>query len=143
MSTTIHNARFRFRCESLKLEERANAVKDALTKTKGVAEITINKRIGSLLVLFDQAKVQAEQLFSTIARCLGMEPGQVKNKLSSFNLKITSKKGRRVVKRGMMAAGITTLMLLTVSEDKHAIAGVVWLSLIAAHLYQNRRTLLN
>lgn len=143
MNTTAHHARFRFRCESLKLEERANAVKDALTKTKGVAEIAVNKRVGSLLVLFDQAKVQAEQLFSTIARCLGMEPEQVKNKLSSFNLAVTGKKGRRAVKRGMMAAGVTTLMLLTVSEDKHAMAGVVWLSLIATHIYQNRRTLLN
>lgn len=142
-TTTEHHARFRFRCESLKLEERANAVKDALSKTKGVAEIAVNKRVGSLLVLFDRGKVQAEQLFSTIARCLGLEPEQVKNKLTSFNRTITGKKGRRVVKRGMMVAGITALSLLTVSEDKHAMAGVVWISLIAAHIYQNRRTLFN
>ena len=142
-TTTEHHARFRFRCESLKLEERANAVKDALSKTKGVAEIAVNKRVGSLLVLFDRGKVQAEQLFSTIARCLGLEPEQVKSKLTSFHHTITGKKGRRVVKRGMLAAGITALSLLTVSDDKHAIAGVVWLSLIAAHIYQNKRTLFN
>lgn len=140
-TTKAHNARFRFRCESLKLEERANAVKDALTKTKGVVEVAVNKRVGSLLVVFDQAKVQAEDLFCKIARCLGLEPEQVKSKLSSFNRAITGKKGRRIVKRGMMAAGITALSLLTVSHDKHAIAGAVWLSLIATHLYQNKRTL--
>ena len=142
-TTTEHHARFRFRCEPLKLEERANAVKDALSKTKGVAEVAVNKRVGSLLVLFDLGKVQAEQLFTTIARCLGLEPEQVKDKLTSFNRTITGKKGRQVVKRGMMAVGITTLTLLTVSEDKHAMAGVVWLSLIATHIYQNRRTLFN
>ncbi|MFA9395725.1 MAG: HMA2 domain-containing protein [Halodesulfovibrio sp.] len=142
-TTTKHHARFRFRCESLKLEERANAVKDALSKTKGVAEVAVNKRVGSLLVLFDQGKVQAEQLFSTIARCVGLNPEQVRNKLTSFNRTITGRKGRRVVKRGMMAVGITALALLTVSEDKHAIAGVVWLSLIATHIYQNKRTLFN
>lgn len=142
MSTTaVHHARFRFRCESLKLDERADAVKSALTKTKGVAEVAINKRVGSVLVLFDRAKVQAEQLFSTIVASLGLDPEEVKEKLRELNRAVSGRKGRRIIKRGLMGAGLVTLGMLTISEKGHAIAGGVWLTLLAAHLYQNKRTL--
>ncbi|SIN99023.1 HMA2 domain-containing protein [Halodesulfovibrio marinisediminis] len=141
MSTTTYHSRFRFRCESLKFDEKAKAVKEALTKTKGVVEVAVNKRVGSLLVIFDHAKIRAEQLFSTIASSLGMDPEQVKDKLRSVSQAINSKRGRRYVKRGLLGAGVITLSLLTISEDAHAFSGVIWLSLMATHIYQNRRTL--
>jgi len=142
-TTAAQHARFRFRCESLKFEEHAHAVKNALAKTKGVAEVAVNKRVGSVLVLFDRAKIQAEQLFSTIITSLGLAPEEVKEKLHELNRTISGRKGRRFIKRGLMGAGLLTLGLLTVSEKGHAIAGGVWLTLLAAHLYQNKRTLLS
>ena len=140
-STTQH-ARFRFRSESLKIEETANTVKNSLLKTKGVATVAINKRVGSLLVYFDQTKVKAEKLFGTIASKLGIDVAEVKNKLSSFHRSISGRQGRKVVKRGLMGAGAASLGLLAFSEKGHAIACGVWLSLLAIHLYQNKRTLL-
>ncbi|MCT4535923.1 HMA2 domain-containing protein [Halodesulfovibrio sp.] len=140
-ATTVEHARFRFRCESLKIEEHANAIKESLAKTKGVVEVAVNKRVGSILVLFDQAAVSADKLFCKIAEGLGLEPEQIKSKLSSFNRAVIGRSGRRVVKRGLLCAGATTLALLAFSEKGHAVAGGVWLTLMAAHLYQNKRTL--
>lgn len=140
-ATTMEHARFRFRCESLKIEERADAVKEALAKTKGVVEVAVNKRVGSILVLFDQAKVGADKLFCSIATSLGLKPEEVKSKISSFNRAITGRTARKVVKRGLLGAGITTIALLAYSEKAHVVAGSVWLTLMAAHLYQNKRTL--
>lgn len=143
MSMTTHHSRFRFRCESFKLDEKAQAVKEKLQKTKGVAKVAVNKRVGSLLVIFDHAKVCAERIFETIASSLGIDPNIVKSKLRSVSQAINSKKGRRYVKRGLLGAGTITLSLLTISEDAHAVSGVIWLTLMATHIYQNRRTLLS
>jgi len=136
-----HHARFRFRCESLKMAEKANAVRDSLSKTKGVVKVAVNKRVGSLLVCYDQTKAKVEQLFQNVASSLGIDVNEVKRKLSSVNRAIVGRTSRRIVKRGMLGAGIATLALLAYSEKKHAISGSIWVGLMAVHLYQNKRTL--
>ena len=142
MTTTAEtNGRFRVRDEALKIEEKAAAAKESLLKTKGVVEVAVNKLVGSILVLFDKTKVKAEQLFTKLGECLGINIARVKKGLSCFNRTITGRKARRIVKFSMIGAGVTTLTLLAYSEDKHAIAGMVWVSLMVAHLYQNKRTL--
>lgn len=142
MSTaTATQERFRFRCESLRIDEKAAEVKKSLLKTKGVVELAINKRVGSVLVVFDKAKTNIDTLFVKIAESLGVDVQKVKDGLSRFSHTVSGRKGRRIVKRGMMGAGVAAIGLLAYSEKGHAIAGGVWLTLLAAHLYQNKRTL--
>ena len=142
MSTaTATQERFRFRCKSLRIDDKAAEVKESLLKTKGVIELAINKRVGSVLVIFDKAKTSAETLFVKIAESLGVDVQKVKDGLSRFSRTVSGRKGRRIVKRGMMGAGVAAIGLLAYSEKGHAISGGVWLTLLAAHLYQNKRTL--
>lgn len=141
MTTAEAQGRIRFRDELLKVEEKAATAKESLLKTKGVVEVAINQRVGSLLVLFDKSKVMADHLLLRLAECLGIDPARIKAGLTRVSRTVTSRRARRIVKLGMLGAGITTLTLLAYSEKGHAIAGGIWVSLMGAHLYQNRRTL--
>lgn len=139
MSTLIETQeRFRFRCKSLCIEEKVAAVRASLANTKGVVEVTVNKRVGSLLVLFDKAKVNAETLFLKVAEDLGIDRQKFRDE---FSRKFSRRAGRRGVKQGMLGAGLLSLALLAYSGKAHALVGGVGITLLAAHLYQNKRTL--
>ena len=133
--------RIRYRSDSLKIKEKAESVKDTLEQTAGVIKVSVSKRVGSVLIFFDKAKIKAEQLLKKVAECLHINTEKITVCLRQLNSKITGRTGRRVVKRGMLGAGVVTLGLLMYSDDWHAVGGVVWASLMAVHLYQNKRTL--
>jgi copper chaperone CopZ len=142
MSAEAVPGRIRFRNEALKVAEFAYAVRDSLLEVKGVAQVQINRRIGSILVLFDRTKVTAEGILTRIAESLGIDVEKVKNGASDVKKALTSREGRRYVKRGMLVSLATALGVLVVSERAHVAAGVVFVHLLALHLYQNKRTLL-
>lgn len=140
---TATQGRIRFRNEALKVAEFGYTVRDALLEAKGVVQVQVNRRVGSLLVLFDKTRISAERILERIARSLGVDPDKVRDGAAGVQRALASRKGRRYVKRGMMASLAAALGIVLVSEKWHVAAGVVFVHLLAAHMYQNRRTLMN
>ena len=136
------HGRIRFRNGALKAAGFANTVRDALLDAKGVLEVQVNRRVGSLLVLFDKGRISGEKILSTVAESLGVDLDKLRAQAASMKKSITSPDGRRNVKRGMMASLAVGLAMLVFSERLHAAAGLAFVALLAAHLYQNKRTLM-
>lgn len=142
MNAAAAQGRIRFRNEALKVAEFGYTIRDSLLELKGVMQVQVNKRIGSILILFDKTKVSADKILNRIAESLGVDMAKVKKSVGDMQKALTGKKGRTYVKRGMMAALGTALGVLLISEKWHAIAGAAFVSMLALHLYQNKRTLL-
>lgn len=142
MNAAIPQGRIRFRNEALKLGEFAYTVRDSLLEVKGVIQVQVNKRVGSILILFDKTKTNAEKILNRIAGALGVDMEKVKADLSNVRKKLTGVKGRRYVKRGMFGALAAALGIVFFSEKMHVAIGVVFVHLLALHLYQNKRTLM-
>lgn len=142
MNATATAGRLRVRNGALKSNELATCVKEKLFEAKGVLEVQVNRRVGSVLVLFDKARISVERVMGRIATALGMDTKKLSAKAQSAQKAISGKKGRRYVKRGMIVALAAALGVVAYSEKWHVIAGGAFLTLLGAHLYQNRRTVL-
>lgn len=134
--------RIRFRNDALKAAEFGYAIRDSLLELKGVVQVQVNKRIGSILILFDKTKVSGEKILTKVADALGVDMAKVKANVSTMQKALTGKKGRTYVKRGMLTTMGALLGVVCFSEKWHVVAGVAFVHLLALHLYQNKRTLL-
>lgn len=142
MSEAAIQGRIRFRNEALKVAEFGYAVRDALLEIKGVVQVQVNKRIGSILILFDKAKVSADSILTKLAEALGVDMSKVKENAAKVKKSFIGIKGRRYVKRGLLASIAAALGIVYFSEKWHVAAGVVFVHLLALHLYQNKKTLM-
>jgi len=142
MTVAAAQGRIRFRNEALQVAEFGYAVRDSLLEIKGVVQVQVNKRIGSILILFDKTKVSAEKILNSIAESLGVDMAKVKKNVSNMQKALTGKKGRTYVKRGLLASMAALLGIVYFSEKWHVAAGVAFVHLLALHLCQNKRTLL-
>ncbi|GFK94694.1 hypothetical protein NNJEOMEG_02541 [Fundidesulfovibrio magnetotacticus] len=134
--------RVRFRDAALKAEDIGNTVREALRKTPGVLRTEVNRRVGSLLVLYDKASIGLKDILEKIAQALGVDPEMFREHLKNLQRTLAGVGARRNVKRGMLGALGLALGGLLVHEGLHVAAGAVFAALLAAHLYQNRRTLM-
>lgn len=142
MNAAATHGRIRFRNEALKVAEFGYTLRDALLEIKGVVQVQVNKRIGSILILFDKTKISAENILKTIADALGVDLDKVKSGMNDVRKAVTGRKGRRYVKRGMLATMAAALGIVYFSEKWHVAAGVAFVHLLALHLYQNKKTLM-
>ena len=142
MNAAAAQGRIRFRNEALKVAEFAYTIRDSLLEVKGVVQVQVNKRIGSILILFDKSKVSADKILNQIAETLGVDMTKVKTGVKDMQKALTSRKGRKYVKRGLMATIAAALGIVYFSEKWHVVAGVTFIHLLALHLYQNKRTLM-
>ncbi|GFM36645.1 HMA2 domain-containing protein [Desulfovibrio psychrotolerans] len=137
----MSQGRIRFRNGALKAGELGYALRDELLAAKGVLDVQLNKRIGSMLVLFDKARITAETILKRIAAHLDIDLAKVREGLNNMNRIIGSRAARRNVKIGMGVALGTAMASLAYSGRWHAVAGSVFMLFLGTHLYQNRRTL--
>lgn len=142
MNAAATQGRIRFRNEALKVAEFGYSLRDALLEVKGVVQVQVNKRIGSILILFDKTKISTEKILKTIADALGVDLTKVKSGMNDVHKALTGLKGRRYVKRGMLATIAAALGIVYFSEKWHVAAGIAFVHLLALHLYQNKKTLM-
>ncbi len=138
MEVSVTPGRIRLRNKALKAEELAYTLRDQLLEVRGVVQVQINKRIGSILILFDKAKTNAEKILCDLAGVLGIDREKIKKTINT----ITGKKARQYVKQGMLVTLGIGLGAALFSEKWHIAFGLVFTKLVALHLYQNRRTLM-
>jgi len=136
------SARVRFRCKSLRIDEKILAVKKLLLETQGVLEVAFNKRIGSVLVIFDKTATSAEQIVQKITKSLNIDLEKIQESLKNTHKSFFSKRARTLVKRTMMTAGAASIFALFYSGGKHIFYGRIWLTAMMLHAYQNKRTIL-
>ena len=141
MVASMIDGRIRFRHRALKDEGRATVMHDRLHELKGVHEVSINRRIGSLLVIFENTEVSADVVLKAVGKVLRINSVRFKDELQKLDRTMSSQAGRRYVKRGMLTALGTAFFLLLLADDYHPLGGAAFVTLLAAHLYQNRRTL--
>ncbi|WP_018123753.1 HMA2 domain-containing protein [Desulfovibrio oxyclinae] len=142
MHAAATQGRIRFRNEALKVAEFGYTLRDALLEAKGVVQVQVNKRIGSILILFDKTKISTEKILKTIADALGIDLAKVKSGMNDVQKALAGRKGRRLVKRGMLASIAAALGIVYFSEKWHVVAGVAFVHFLALHLYQNKKTLM-
>jgi len=141
MVVSATNGRVRVRHGALKGSSTAGEIRGKLLEMKGVLDVQINRRVGSLLVMYDKAKISLERILNKVAEVLHVDLAALKSRMSQANKALTGVKGRRYVKRGMLGALGTAMVALVWTERYHVVAGGVFLGLLGLHLYQNKRTL--
>lgn len=141
MIASMIDGRIRFRHRTLKGEGYAATMHDRLYELKGVRDVSINSRIGSLLVLFSNTEISAEEVLKVIGKVLRINCEWFKQEVQKLDLVMSSPKTRRYIKRGLLAALGTTLLLALLADDYHPFGGAAFMTLLTMHLIQNRRTL--
>lgn len=155
MLTHVAGGRARLRHAALR-GVRAEEVAAMLRTRPGITEVIANARTGGLLVFFEPETVRIRELAEELERMLPTgQPmsqtaervfplqslrGSLKNCLRDFAGRKQAR--RRLVKRGMFLALGGALAALAGSNRAHAVLGGAFVLLAAAHLHQNRRTLL-
>lgn len=160
MLTHVTDGRARLRHAALR-GARAEEVAAMLRTRPGITNVTANPRTGGLLVLFEPKAVRIRELAEELERTLpaGQSAGQaiwrtpaerpsplrsLRDNLESCLNRFAGQKQaqRRLIKRGMFLALGGALAALTGSNRAHAVLGGAFVLLAAAHLHQNRRTLM-
>ncbi|MGL1931031.1 MAG: hypothetical protein OCC45_04630 [Desulfotalea sp.] len=134
--------RLRFRDQSIKIGSMAYALRDNLLELRGIIKVEVNKRTGSILVLFDKAQIGSAVIFDKILATIGIDSSKIKDKIESAGKTITTKACRNYVNKGTLITGAITLGALAFSKKTHAIAGVVFIGFAGLHLIQNKKRLL-
>ncbi len=161
------SSRIRFRSTSLRSQKAIQKVKDALNASQGIIKSQFNQRVGSVLIFFDSAKIKAESILQKIQKVLPTSVNDVqkalktlpskvkdlqqalpknseelKDTLKSFDTFLTSKRGKSLTKKALLATGIATVATLAFSKKSHAFMGLLMVKYLALHCYQNRKSLL-
>lgn len=145
MTTATHHTttgRLRLRDTLFRGFDEQAPLREKLLALKGVLEVRINRRVGSLLVIFDKTRLHVDELLKTISHALAVDAQKLTKTASSLQKTLCSPTGRRFVKRGMMLTLGAGIFFLPFSEDAHAVAGTAFVALLAGHLYGYRKTLL-
>jgi hypothetical protein len=142
MIASMTQGRLRLRSGALKVEEIAREARERLLDLKGVVEVQVNQRVGSLLVFYDKARIGAEALLRRAAELLHVDLERLRAGVARADKALRTPQARRAVKAGMAGALILAVGALAVSGKAHAGAGVLFLALGGVHMVQNRRTLL-
>ena len=138
----ISQRRLRLRNTKLKDATLVKELSEYLGPFQGVLSIANNIRVGSILIIFNAEETNAEEIIKHLSTFQNFDhqnwlPQKQKAKQNARNRAM-----KKFVKMGLVAGAIGTLGTLTVSKKMHVLAGSLFFSLLSAHLYQNRRTLL-
>ena len=150
MLTHVTDGRARLRHAAFK-GERAEEIAAMLRTRPGITGVTANPRTGGLLVHFEPEALRIEELAEELERMLPpVKPADARDAAAPSvglgdclsRLVGQRQEQRRLVKRGMLLAMSGALAVLAVSNRAHAVLGGAFVLLAAAHLRQNRRTLM-
>ncbi|MBZ0157820.1 MAG: hypothetical protein K8I29_16615 [Alphaproteobacteria bacterium] len=136
MVTSYVEGRVRVRDKALNRSSTITALKESLLKYKGIIKVTENRRVGSLLVIYDRAVTGIRKIMAIIAGYLNTS-GTL-NKVTA-SIKRSGKAFRRAINIGMLSALLASIVAAIVgSKGMHVIAGTGFLALFAMHFYRHK-----
>jgi hypothetical protein len=141
--------RLRIRDEGLTKEEMAHAVRDTLLAIPGVDEVTVNRRVGSLLIVYGKAVSGVERILTALADLFGLNASPAKEfedttpALRLPRISLDRKISRRaVVNLGMLSSLLVSMVgVLLDATGLHVAAGVIFLVLFGIHVFERRKSL--
>lgn len=138
--------RIRIRHPALKSEAAEAAVRGFLEKMEGVTGLELNRRVGSLLLTWDPAKLDIEQLRAMALFCLPAEKKEEKKEclLASLSPLRGAKAVNRMVNRSMTVSYLLLLASLVpgirAGRAIHTAAGIAFTAALAWHMTRYRKT---
>lgn len=141
------DGRIRIRDPQLTQKGVADVVCEALSALPGISQVTVNERVGSLLVIYSAAVTRFQSIMESIAALLGDEeeatPFARSGEQAPFvsGLRSLGPAGRRsAVNLGMLASLVTSMLGIMFGLKKlHYAAGVIFLALFGIHFFKRRR----
>lgn len=143
------DGRIRIRDQQLTNKGVAQAISEAVSALPGVGQVTVNERIGSLLIIYSAAVTKLQSIMERISGLLGEAPPLPTNVLSGKedccvpglrSLRLPSKKG--AVNLGMLASLVTSMLGIIFGLKKlHVAAGLLFLALFGIHIFERRRAM--
>jgi hypothetical protein len=146
MRTNGFEGRIRVRDEALKAPALVEAVREAVLALPGVQAVTDNRRIGSLLIVYDAAATNGVVVRHVLGRFLPEEErrGAAKAGILPGRSCLSALPDRR----RMLGTGLAASFLLTAAgaglhlKALHTVAGIVFSALAGIHLYDKRQALM-
>jgi hypothetical protein len=151
------DGRLRVRDELLRNTAAADAVRRVLLAAPGVREVSANPRAGSLLIIYQQAQTTLRKITDLLNRYLLPErsvPASLAERSPTERRSHDRRIGpptrrselfprRQAVNLGMLAALLVSMAGAVLGAKMlHIVAGVVFLGVLAIHLFDKRRSLL-
>lgn len=144
------DGRIRIRDQQLTNKGVAQAISDALSALPGVGQVTVNERVGSLLVIYSAAMTKLQSIMERISGLLGEAPQESMGAapFSKENCCVTGLRSLRlpgkkaVVNLGMLATLVTSMLGIMFGLKKlHVAAGVLFLAIFGIHIFERRRAM--
>ena len=139
------DGRVRIRDQQLTRTDVASAIEAKLSALPGVAQVSVNGKIGSLLVVYSAAAVTLKEIMKTISTLLGeteLPLRETRNERaeSVFRIRPLTLPGKRsIVNMGMLASLVTSMVGIMIGLKKlHYAAGVVFLAFFGIHIFERR-----
>ena len=135
MIVSFVEGRMRIRDERLKMPTIANAVEKTLMRIRGITEAAVNRRAGSILVLYARGVLKMQQILNILADYLD---------INTFYRKTEQVVRKPVIRRRIASIGMLfslALSLVAALADLmplHVILGIVFLGFLGLHLYRSK-----
>lgn len=123
-------------------------VREVLAALPGISQVTVNERIGSVLIIYSAAVATLQGIMDTIGEVLGEEqqaptlpsggPSPVTSGTCTFRLPAR----KAAVNMGMLATLVTSMIGIMIGLKKlHVAAGVIFLAFFGIHFFERRRAM--
>ena len=143
--TSCIDGRIRIRDQQLTRTDVASAIDAKLSALPGVAQVSVNGKIGSLLVVYSATAVTLKEIMETISTLLGETEQPLREPAGeritpSLRIRLPTLPDKRtIVNMGMLASLLTSMVGIMVGLKKlHYAAGVVFLAFFGIHIFERR-----
>lgn len=141
------DGRIRIRDQQLTQKGVAEAVCETLSALPGIGLVTVNERVGSLLVIYSAAVTRLQNILESITGLLGDEEETTPSARSGeqapsvSGIRSLGLSGRKsAVNLGMLASLVTSMLGIMFGLKKlHYAAGMIFLALFGIHFFKRRR----
>ncbi len=138
--TSCIDGRIRLRDPGLKRSSLAEAVRERLRDLPEIRSVRLNRRTGSLLIIFDRIRTTVRKVLSALAGIFGLpvreesSGGGAKGNPLSANARSYFTR-RRAVNLGMLASLIVSIGgAIAGTEGLHIAVGVLFVALVGIHI---------
>ena len=142
------NGRIRIRDRQLTQKGVAEAVCEVLSALPGIRQVTINEKVGSLLIIYSAAVTKLQGIMETVTELLGDEKESHKTRSGErvpfiSGIQTLGLSGRKAtVNMGMLASLLTSMIGIMIGLKKlHVVAGAIFLAFFGIHFFERRRAI--
>lgn len=145
------DGRLRIRDSKLSDKTTAETISGILTAIPGVSSIAVNRKTGSLLVMYSAAVAGLQTILESVSGLLGAAEVPGSGERRSAERRTTERRSgilfnsatrRNAINIGMLASLLTSMLGIMAGKKLHIAAGVVFLGALGVHLIDKRKTVL-